>query len=144
MSLGSTGRIVLAQLGKCGWRSLPSRRLSTFTMAAPQDTHPAKKLKTAETKKVTNPSPNSMVTGLTYFCASFRSSVHTTAHFTAMKPWRFTCSGKHRPTPMQVCYVDPLLRSLPLKPPFGRLDPNERPGNVGYLRYSGGRRGRVR
>jgi hypothetical protein len=37
-----------------------------------------------------------------------------------------------------------LLCSPPLKPPLGRLDPNERPSNFGYLRYSGRCRSRLR
>lgn len=145
MSFGPTARTAFAQLGTCGWRSLlQPRQFRASHMSAPQDMHPAKKLKTTETKKVTQTPLCSVTAVLTQFCVFFRSSVHTTVHSTAMKPWPCTCSGKQRLTRTQVCYVSLLLRSSPLKPLFGRVDPNQRPGNFGYLRYSGRRRGRVR
>lgn len=144
MRLAPTGRTVFARLGKCGLRSLQSRQFRTPSMSVSQDTHPSKKLKTTEARKVARPSPSSMVTGLTQFSASFRSSVHTTVHSIAMRPWQCTCSGKHQPTPMQVCYLWPAAALSAAEIPSGRVDPNQRPSNVGYLRYSGGCRGRIR
>ena len=143
MSLGQIGRTAFGQLGKRGWRTFQPRQFRTSLMSAPRDTHPAKKLKTTETKKVTRPSLPSVVAASTDFRVFLRSSVPTTVPSTAMKPWLCTCSGKRRPTPMQVCHVDSLLHFPPLTPLLGRIDPNERPGNVGHLRYSGGCRGRV-
>ena len=144
--VGRTGRTALAQLGRCGWRSSQSRQFRASPMSGPQDTHLAKKPKTTETKKVTLVPPCFVVADLTDFRVSFRSSARTTVPSTAMRPWQCTCSGKRRPTLMQVRHANSVLRSVSLTatPVLGRLDPNERPGNIGYLRYSCGRRGRVR
>jgi hypothetical protein len=88
--------------------------------------------------------PYSVVVDLTNFRVSLRSSGHTTVPFIAMKPWQCTCSDKHRPMPTQVCATSAGRRSAPLTPASARLDPNERRSNVGHLRYSGRRWGRVR
>lgn len=61
-----TNRATFAQLGRCGWRSLQIRRFYTSPMAG-SNTHPAKKLKTGEAKKVIRPRPHSVIASLTFF-----------------------------------------------------------------------------
>jgi len=72
MSLRPFGKIAFAQFWRCGWRSLQSRQFRASPMSGQQDTHPAKKLKMTETKKVIHPSPYPVVAGLTDFPPFFQ------------------------------------------------------------------------
>ena len=138
-------RRIASTQGRCGWSPLRFRRFYAPPMSDP-NTHPAKKLKTAETQKVTRLRPYSETASLTVFFShpSLRSSARTTEPFIAMKPLLSTYSGKHRLMPMQVCHVNPDYVLCIIDPLFNRLDPNERPGNLGYMRYRGRRRSGVR